>query len=110
MDSMLKHRLLYKILNMTSNQYLFKKIKIPGRNIPSAPMPSPFHMPVSLQSHPRQVILDLSYRFIPMDRVQKGSKSASEALVPKIDFENGAIIPGGHSETRTNNELAQMDV
>ena len=58
---------------------------------------------------PGQVILDLSYRFIPMDLVQEGSKSASEALVPKIDFENGEIIQGGHSETRTNNELAQMD-
>ena len=40
---------------------------------------------------PGQVILDLSYRFIPMDLVQEGSKSASEALVPKIDFENGMM-------------------
>src|SRR3989338_990119 len=46
---------------------------------------------------PGQVILDLSYRFIPMDRVQEGSKSASEALVPRIDFENGEIIQDGPS-------------
>jgi len=39
-------------LNMTSNQYLFKRIKIQGRNIPSAPLPSPFLTLVSLQSHP----------------------------------------------------------
>ena len=57
-----------------------------------------------------QIILDLSYRFIPMDQIQKGSKSASEALVPRIDFENGVIVPDGHNEIRTNNELAQLDV
>ena len=45
---------------------------------------------------PGQVILDLSYRFIPMDRVQEGSKKVSEALVPRIDFENGEIVQDGH--------------
>jgi len=61
-------------------------------------------------STPGQVIVDLSYRFIPMDKVHRGSKSASSALVPKIDFENGIIVPGGHEEIRTNNELAQLDI
>lgn len=59
---------------------------------------------------PGQIILDLSYRFIPLDRVHRGSKSASEALVPKIDFENGEIELNHHREIRTNNELAQLDV
>ncbi len=59
---------------------------------------------------PGQVILDLSYRFIPMDRVQEGSKRVSEALVPRIDFENGLIVSAGHQEIRTNNELAQLDI
>lgn len=61
-------------------------------------------------ANPGQVVIDLSYRFIPMDRIQKGSKKADEALVPRIDFENGEIVPGGHSEYRTNNELAQLDL
>ena len=59
---------------------------------------------------PGQIILDLSYRFIPMDQIQEGSRSASEALVPRVDFEGGEIVPDGHSEIRTNNELMQLDV
>ncbi|MBI4715525.1 MAG: transporter [Nitrospirae bacterium] len=61
-------------------------------------------------ANPGQIILDLSYRWIPMDRIQRGSDSASEALVPRVDFANGVIVPDGHSEIRTNNELAQLDV
>lgn len=59
---------------------------------------------------PGRLTLDLSYRWIPMDQIQRGSDSASEALVPRIDFENGVIIPNGHREIRTNNELIQLDV
>ncbi len=59
---------------------------------------------------PGQWVLDLSYRWIPMDQVHRGSHSASDALVPRIDFENGEIVPNGHREIRTNNELAQLDV
>jgi hypothetical protein len=59
---------------------------------------------------PGQIVLDLSYRFIPMDRAQEGSKKTDEALVPRIDFENGVIVPDGHREVRTNNELAQLDI
>lgn len=57
-----------------------------------------------------RLTLDLSYRWIPMDQVHRGSKSASEALVPAIDFENGVIEPDHHQEARTNNELMQLDV
>lgn len=57
-----------------------------------------------------QIILDLSYRFIPMDRVKKGGKASSEALVPGINFSTGEIEPNHHREKRTNNELAQIDV
>jgi hypothetical protein len=59
---------------------------------------------------PGQIVLDLSYRFIPMDDVQDGSGNASVASVPRIDFANGVIVPGGHRELRTNNELGQADV
>jgi len=59
---------------------------------------------------PGQIILDLSYRFIPMDRARKGGKSSSEALVPGINFSTGEIEPDHHREKRTNNELAQIDV
>jgi hypothetical protein len=59
---------------------------------------------------PGQLVLDLSYRWIPMDQVQRGSDSASDAFVPRIDFENKQIVPDGHQEIRTNNELAQLDV
>lgn len=61
-------------------------------------------------ANPGQIILDLSYRFIPMDQAQKGSKEVSEAIVPKVDFDDGVILPGHHREIRTNNELAQLDV
>jgi hypothetical protein len=59
---------------------------------------------------PGQIVLDLSYRFIPMEQVHKGSKKAAEALGPGIDFENGVIEPDHHREVRTINELAQLDV
>ncbi len=63
---------------------------------------------------PGQLVLDLSYRWIPMDRAQRGSDRISEAVVPGIDFENGRIVPtdqpGAHREFRTNNELAQADI
>ncbi|WDT77939.1 MAG: hypothetical protein MPW16_21325 (plasmid) [Candidatus Manganitrophus sp.] len=59
---------------------------------------------------PGQIVVDLSYRWIPMDQIHRGTDNASEALVPRIDFENGVIVPNGHSEIRTNNELIQLDL
>jgi len=61
-------------------------------------------------ANPGQVIFDLSYRWIPMDQVQRGSNSAAVAEVPRIDFTNGRIVPGGHKEIRTNNQLMQLDI
>ncbi len=61
-------------------------------------------------ANPGQIVLDLSYRFIPMDRAQEGGKKVPEALVPAIDFENGLIVPDAHREIRTNNELMQLDI
>lgn len=59
---------------------------------------------------PGKLTLDLSYRWIPMDRPQRGNKSASEVFTPGINFETGEIEPAHHRELRTNNELAQMDI
>lgn len=66
-------------------------------------------------SFPRgQFTLDLSYRWIPMDHGQRGSDGTPEVVVPKIDFENGVIVPAGeeesHIEKRTNNELVNLDL
>ena len=57
-----------------------------------------------------QIIIDLSYRFIPMDQPQHGSDSVAEAVTPAIDFAGGVIEPDHHREVRTNNELIQMDL
>ncbi len=59
---------------------------------------------------PGQMMLDLSYRFIPMDDAQRGSDDIDEAITPAIDFENQTIEPAHHREHRTNNELIQLDV
>ena len=59
---------------------------------------------------PRQVLLDLSYQYIPQDKKLRGSTDTSEVLVPKIDFENGEIEPEHHRELRTLNTLARLDV
>ena len=65
-------------------------------------------------ANPGQVIVDLSYRWIPMDQIHRGASSASTAVVPKIDFTNNTIVPAGdvdsHNEIRTNNSLMQLDL
>ncbi len=61
-------------------------------------------------ANPGQVIVDLSYRYISMDRAQRGSRSTSEALTAGIDFETGEIEADHHRELRTLNELAQLDI
>ncbi len=60
-------------------------------------------------ANPGQLIMDLSYRFIPMSRAQQGSERVPEALTPGIDFAKGEIEPNHHREMRTNNELMQLD-
>lgn len=59
---------------------------------------------------PGQVVVDLSYRYIPQDRKKRGRSGTNEVLVPKIDFENGEIIPDHHRELRTINMLSQFNV
>jgi hypothetical protein len=65
-------------------------------------------------ANPGQVIVDLSYRFIPMDKIHSGSRDTNEAITPRIDFETGQILaapdPKAHKELRTNNELMQVDL
>ncbi len=61
-------------------------------------------------ANPGQVIMDLSYRYIPLDNPQRGSKSTSEAITAGIDFETGEIEADHHRELRTTNELAQLDI
>ncbi len=61
-------------------------------------------------SSPGHMTLDISYRYIPMDDFQRGSSSTSEALTPKIDFENRRIENPHHREIRTINELVQVDI
>lgn len=55
-------------------------------------------------------IVDLSYRYINQDRRLAGTKSVSEVLTPKVDFENGVLEPGHHREIRTQNTLVEVDM
>lgn len=55
-------------------------------------------------------IVDLSYRYIPQETKKSGSSGTSEALVPKVDFENQEIEVDHHRELRTINKLAQLDM
>ena len=61
-------------------------------------------------ANPGQLIMDLSYRYITMDRPQHGSSRASEALTASVDFATGEIEADHHRELRTLNELAQLDI
>jgi len=54
--------------------------------------------------------VDLSYRYVPLDRKLSGSRSTDEVLTPGIDFENRVIEPDHHREIETLNELAEIDL
>lgn len=54
--------------------------------------------------------VDLSYRYIDQDRKLAGTKSVSEVLTPKVDFENGVLELDHHSEIRTRNTLVEVDM
>jgi len=54
--------------------------------------------------------VDVSYRFISQSRRLAGMRDVSEVLTPKIDFENGVIIPDHHREVRTQNTLVEIDL
>jgi hypothetical protein len=59
---------------------------------------------------PGQVVVDLSYRYIPQDRMMKGSSSTDDVLVPKVDFAGGGLELDHHRELRTINMLSQLDL
>lgn len=56
------------------------------------------------------LVVDLSYRYIIQDRMLSGTKSVPEVLTPKVDFENGVLIPDHHREIRTQNTLVELDM
>ena len=53
---------------------------------------------------------DLSFRFIPQGRRLAGTKDISNVLTPKVDFENGVLLPDHHREIRTQNTLVEVDL
>jgi len=54
--------------------------------------------------------IDLSYRYIPQDRMHSGNDTTSEVIVPAIDFATRTIVPNHHREYRTINMLGQLDL
>lgn len=52
--------------------------------------------------------VDLSFQYVDQTKMLEGSRSTSEVLVPKIDFEAKAIVPNHHREISTHNEKLQM--
>ena len=59
---------------------------------------------------PGQVVVDLSYRYIPQDLKLDGSSSTDTVLAPGIDFDTGEIEEDHHRELRTINRLTQVDI
>lgn len=59
---------------------------------------------------PHQGVMDLSYRYIPQDRMLSGGRSVSEVYVPAVDFAGRTLILDHHRELRTINMLAQVDL
>ncbi|HYV84853.1 MAG TPA: transporter [Patescibacteria group bacterium] len=57
-----------------------------------------------------QMTVDLSFRYIPLDRRLEGSHGVDEVLTPGIDFENETIEPDHHREISTQNTLVQLDL
>jgi hypothetical protein len=54
--------------------------------------------------------VDLSYRYVRQSRMLEGSHDVSEVLTPRIDFENGVIVPDHHREIETQNSLVEIDM
>lgn len=57
-----------------------------------------------------KIVVELSYRFIPMDTPRAGSHKTDVSINPAISFDTGTIVSGAHQELRTDNELVQLDV
>jgi hypothetical protein len=58
----------------------------------------------------RSFIADLSFRYIDQDRKLEGSSDTDTVLVPKVDFENGVLLPDHHREERTQSSALQLDL
>jgi hypothetical protein len=56
------------------------------------------------------LVFDLSYRYVDQSRKLSGSREVSQALTPKVDFENGMLEIDHHSEIRTQNTLVEVDL
>jgi hypothetical protein len=56
------------------------------------------------------VLADLSFRYIDQNRKLSGSSQTDDVLVPKVDFENGLLIPDHHREERTLVTSVQLDL
>jgi len=54
--------------------------------------------------------VDLSFRYVDMDRKLSGTRSVDEVLTPKVDFENGVLELDHHREIRTQNTLVEIDI
>src|SRR5215471_17894240 len=52
--------------------------------------------------------VDLSWRYVPMDRGLEGSGHTDTVLTPGIDFENETIVPDHHQEISTLNTVVDM--
>jgi len=59
-------------------------------------------------ARPGAFIVDLSWRYVPMDRKLEGSSSTDTVLTPRIDFENETIEPDHHEEISTLNSLVEL--
>jgi hypothetical protein len=64
-----------------------------------------------------QISVEVSHRYLEMDRPLFGSRSFREAglaipavVRPKVDFESERVISGGHQEWRATGNVLQVDV
>ncbi len=57
---------------------------------------------------PGAVTVDLSWRYVAMDRKLDGSDEVDTVLTPKIDFENETIEPDHHAEIQTLNSYLDL--
>jgi len=59
---------------------------------------------------PGSVTVDVSFRYVVMSRKMAGAHDVGEVLTPKVDFENGVLLPDHHREIRTQNTLVEVDL
>ncbi len=54
--------------------------------------------------------IDLSFRYVDQTKRLDGTHTASEVLVPKINFEDETVEPDHHREIGTRNTMLQLDL